>query len=165
MGNDHFSLPAGPGRAFGAVWLVTAAWAHPLWQQYEIALYDLTTETDDGPPILYLEGATHEVVVHALHPDFPLDRLPRPGETPNDAEKIHHLIPPNHAYQFVAESDAAAEQRIQEIVDGINAGMVSPDTDFRRDWDFLFRDDGRSLTQSRGSGATAIHSPLDGSPD
>lgn len=162
-GYDHLVIPAEPGKAFGAAWLLTAPWAHPFWSQYEIALYDLTTKIEGmGDPILYLEGATHEVAVHALDPNHPVDRLPRKDSEGSWLGALHRLTPANHAYQFRAESDEAATARIQGVVDAINAGTVSPDTDFIQQWDALFSD-GQSLRKS--AGATAIHTPLDGSAD
>lgn len=121
-----------PGRPFGRVWWCHAPWAHPFWHSYLFSLVDLTTPTA-RPPRIYLPGATHEVMVVALDPAFP-----------NTAMPPHTLSPPNHGYQFIADSNEAAERRIVELLDMIDDHRLSPDTDHRRVWDSLFAD-GRSL--------------------
>lgn len=129
-------LPAEDGQAFNAGWIITVPWA--FWSQYVVTLTDLTTPMPGvGPPIIYMPNATHEVVVEALNPEHSVTELKikRRGST-----KLWRLMPPNHAYQFIAADDAAAEARIQHIVDLIDAKELSPDTDFRHVWDMLFTD-------------------------
>ncbi|MCJ2067786.1 hypothetical protein MKK75_03015 [Methylobacterium sp. J-030] len=123
------------GKPFGATWLITAPWAHPAWSQYALALYDLTTPSDPAPNI-YLDGATHELLLVALDPSYPATTTRDMVE----GRQLHPLSPPNHGYQFKAESDAAAVRRLQQIVDDIEGRCLSPDSDFRAAWDALFRD-------------------------
>jgi hypothetical protein len=120
---------------FSVAWLIEAPWAHPLWNQYLVMLYDLTSEHPDGPPKLYLPDATHEFAVHALDPDFPVAK-----DAPLASSELRTLMPPNYCYQFKAESDEAAQARVQMIVDGIVAQHLSPDTDFRSLWNKLLAD-------------------------
>lgn len=133
----HATLPRSKSFAFQAGWIVDAPWAHPIWPQYVISVVDLTTKVpgiDD--PVFYMPDATHEVQVWALDPDYPITEfklLPKPTA-------IHRLTPGNHIYQFKVDDDAAAEARIQKIVDAIERKEISPDTDFTYQWDFLFRD-------------------------
>lgn len=122
------------GKPFGATWLITAPWAHPVWSQYALALYDLTTPSDPAPNI-YIDGATHELLLVALDPSYPTT-----VQDMAEGRQLHALSPPNHGYQFKAESDAAAVSRLQTIVDEIEARRLSPDTDFRAAWDAMFRD-------------------------
>lgn len=120
---------------FGVTWIINAPWAHPIWHQYWIALYDLTTPHPGGAPTLYLPDATHEFIVYALDPEHPIAK-----DTPIHEAKCVKLKPPNYGYQFKAESNDAALARVQMIVDGIVADRLSPDTDFRSLWDKLLAD-------------------------
>lgn len=114
---------------FSLTWFINAPWAHPLWHQYVLVLYDLVTPTVEAPK-LHLKDATHEMMLYALDPEHPIAK----GSVPT-TESLHRLSPPNYAYQFKAASNAAAEERLQAVVDGIVAREINPDTDFRSLWD------------------------------
>jgi len=106
-------------------WLVEALWAHPLWGYYCIACYHLRQVEGIKDPKIYLEDATHEMVLFALSPD----------EAPNLLDPMAtHLTPSNFAAQFIAGTDIQAEQKIEKCVDEIIMGILSPDTDFLREW-------------------------------
>jgi hypothetical protein len=129
---------------FNAAWIIEAPFAHPFWHQYALFLYDLTTPRPDDPPLnLHLPDATHEMLLYALDPDHPIDRDAhlKPGE-------LHRLEPANYGYQFKADSDKAAEARIQAIVDAIVAMTISPDTDWRGTWDNALFPDAYPLVRS-----------------
>lgn len=128
-------LLAVEGKPFGATWLITAPWAHPAWSQYALVLIDLTTPSDQ-PPVIFLDGATHELLLFALNPSHPATS----AQTMVEHGPFHPLSPPNHGYQFKADSDAAAVTRLQKIVDDIEGRCLSPDSDFRAAWDAMFRD-------------------------
>lgn len=134
MKNEPY-LTATEGKPFGATWLITAAWAHPAWSQYALLLYDLTTPADPAP-VIHLDGATHELLLFALDPSHPASS----AQAMVEDGQLHALSPPNHGYQFKAESDAAAVARLQQIVDDIEARRLSPDGDFRAAWEAIFRD-------------------------
>jgi hypothetical protein len=122
-------------EVFSVSWIIDAPWAHPLWSQYIVLLYDLTTPHKDGPPTLHLKDVTHEFLVHALDPAH---KVPR--NTPPSRAKLAMLQPPNYGYQFAAASNEEAEERIQELVNGIVGEKISPDTDFRSLWNKLLPD-------------------------
>ena len=122
------------GKPFGATWLITAPWAHPAWSQYALLLIDLTTPSD-RPPVVYLDGATHELLLFALDPSHTATS----ARAMVEAGPFRPLSPPNHGYQFKAESDAAVT-RLQRIVDDIEGRCLSPDSDFRAAWDAMFPD-------------------------
>lgn len=126
--------PTGVG-VFNASWIIDAPWAHPVWSQYVAMLYDLTTPHPDGPPVIYLAGATHEFLLYALDPAHPLKR-----NDPIQKARVTRLLPANYGYQFKAESDDAALARVQAIVDDIVAERLSPDTDFRSVWNVRLAD-------------------------
>jgi hypothetical protein len=142
------SSAATPSTPYSAVWYVDAPWAHPLWRQYALFLVDLTTETGT-PPLLYAQGVTHEVDVWAVDPKLPVTDI-------DDRNTAHLLTPQNHGYQFRAESDAAAEARIADLVRRIELRDLSPDTDFIRTWDAIFAD-GASLRHGHNRPADGVY--------
>lgn len=122
---------------FSCSWLINATWAHPIWSQYVCALYDLTTVVE--PPtktVIHLPGATHEMILFALDPDTPVVR-----GTPLDEQGMKMLQPPNYGYQFISESNEAARDRIERVMESIDVKQLSPDTDSRHYWNtHLFPD-------------------------
>lgn len=145
---DHKVVEKLEGRPWGAQWLISAPWAHPLWSQYYATLADLTTDTGI-PPKLYREGVTHEFLLYACNPEMPLQKL-------GDLKPRGLLTPANLAYQFKAGSDDEALGRISFLLNLIIAGQLSPDTDYReRTWDPHFAEDGVSLHHR-----SPIHRPL-----
>lgn len=99
-------------------------------------LMDLTTDMGT-PAIKYRDDVTHEMQVWALHPDIDVNvDGPLGSWTWNGAL----LMPANYGYQFAAEDDDSAYNRIRGIVQMIMSRQLSPDTDFRRRWDRLFSD-------------------------
>lgn len=109
-------------------WAVHAAYAHPLWHSYVIALISLRDMPGAPECKMYLAGATHEIFVYALDPEHPIDLQDKP--------KL--LIPCNFSAQFIAESDAAAEKRVRETVQMVIDGVLNPDTDYSRHWQHLY---------------------------
>lgn len=123
--------PGGPSRELTvAAWLVHAPVAHPVWHGYAVLGVCLRDMPGAPKAVINLAGATHEIIVMALNPDFPLLIDDRP----------HFLHPANFAGQFIAPSDDAASQRIRAVVQEVVDGVLSPDTDARRDWVARFGD-------------------------
>lgn len=113
-------------------WLITAPWAHPWWKDYLLALYPI-----DHPDCVHFKaGVTHEFILYALEDG----KLPEIDADGNVLGPFHKLTPANHGYQFRAENNDAAIKRMQEIVDAIDRMQVSPDTDYRSQWDQAFSD-------------------------
>lgn len=132
----HGRIEAADGQPFQATWLVSAPWAHPLWHSYAFLLYDLTTPLEK-PSFKKREDVTHEMLVYAMHPD----RKPHVASDMKDWNLDGCCLrPANHGYQFAAPSHEAAHTRIAALVEMIEGQRLSPDTDFRRDWDSLFAD-------------------------
>jgi hypothetical protein len=105
-------------------WICSASYAHPAWSHYWITGLALRDHPGVTPAKINLEGATHEVMVYALSPDHPytVDDFPR------------FLTPANFHGQFIEPSDDAAAARVQQAVQDVIDGVLSPDTDFRRYW-------------------------------
>ena len=140
MATYAWKNPHPENPVFNCVWVIDAPWAHPLWSQYVVLLYDLTTVQDGAQmPKVVLEGATHEFMVFAVDPSHKIEKdadawdLGRTGQ-------LRLLQPANYGYQFIAESNDAATARIQAIVDQIIGESLSPDTDFRSWWDKILPD-------------------------
>lgn len=123
------------GRPFNATWVLDAPYAHSLWSQHAVMLFDLTTPFGDTAPHIYKPGVTHEVICYAVDPNHPIG-----GE--NDLAKMHLLTPPNFGYQITAKDDAEAEARIGRLVKMFIDREISPDTDWRRVHDRFFSEPG-----------------------
>ena len=130
----------GEGAPFGALWLVDAPWAHPAWRHYLISLSDLDTPIGVQPD-LRVEDATHEIIVWAVSPKVRVETGERIEDWKFDQALLH---PPNQLQQFRAASDDAACDRIDRVVELIEARRLSPDSDAREDWDRLFAGPGDS---------------------
>ena len=127
-------------------WIISAPWANCMWPNYWIALIHLRPLEDNRQTKIYLTGATHEFWLYALDPSHQpcLDELP------------HFLTPMNFAAQFVAETDLAAQQRIQESVTEIIQGRLSPDTDYIKQWYRRFGDNMIKAEYRERAGETII---------
>ena len=127
---------------FQMSWLLHLPDAHPCWQDYFLALYDLSDR--EGEPTAYRAkpGVTHEFILFALDPEKPIRK-----DLPIEEQKLVRLEPANHAYQFSAQSHAEAAHRLQLAVNDLVSGILSPDTDYTVVWDALFSD-GVTLKQS-----------------
>lgn len=117
------------GRVHSGVagWLVEAAWAHPVWHSYHLCVFHLRPTPKMTDPIIYLPGATHEILLAALDPEW----MPT-GMTDNPVP--HMLVPHNFAAQVIEPSDEAAAARLRRSVEEILTGALSPDTDFFQEW-------------------------------
>jgi hypothetical protein len=116
-------------------WVVEAPWAHPVWHSYSIVLVHLRPIKGLQAPVIYLDGATHEIWVDAMNPDQSRNRMIETGIV--DGE---WLRPKNFAAQFIEPADDMALSRVFLAVQAICDGKLSPDTDFRRQWEGLFGD-------------------------
>lgn len=139
--------------AWAVSWLITAPWAHPWWGQYQLVLIDLTADLGE-PPILYRKGMTHEFTLWALDPKKFHHRLVTLKEAADGKSALLPMLTPqNQSFQFPAESNEAAEVRMQAAVDAIRRRELSPDTDFNQQWRNLFSHDGVSLRRGENNGA------------
>lgn len=118
-----------------AHWIVEAPWAHPVWHSYSLVVVHLRDLPGLCPPLLYLDGATHEMHVYAIDPDADRERM-----LTSPIDFSCWLSPLNFAAQFRAPSDAVAASRVCQTVALICDGRLSPDTDFMRDWVQLYGD-------------------------
>lgn len=115
------------------LWLINCPRAHPLWSHYIFCVFHLRPIEGVPPPTINLQGATHEVVLFAMSPDW----VPRLDD-PNYINS--RLVPLNFAAQFCAGSDVEARRYCLRALNEIAEGVLSPDTDFMREWVKRFGD-------------------------
>jgi hypothetical protein len=127
-----------------AMWIVEAAFAHPIWHSYVFVLLHL--RPIGLPTKIYLEGATHEFWIQALDPDKPREPAIEGKGMP------YYLTPNNFAAQFIAADDGKAIERVENAIKKVVAGELSPDTDYIRHWAHLFGDN----MMLEGAGETRI---------
>jgi hypothetical protein len=113
-----------------ASWIIYAPYAHPAWHSYWLNCMSLRNLEGVPPALIYRPDATHELILLALNPAHP---------TTID-EQPHFLTPTNFAGQFPAQSDSHASAIIEQTVRDVVNGILSPDTDYRRDWIKRFGD-------------------------
>lgn len=113
-----------------ASWLIYRPDAHPMWSYYWLGCVSLRDVPNAPPPLILLEGATHEVMLYALNPgvDPALDQAPS------------FLMPGNFHGQFIESSDDAAALRIRATVQDLVEGRLNPDTDHVSSWKERFSD-------------------------
>lgn len=105
-------------------WLIYAPWAHPAWKYHLMSLIHLR-DSETGPKAkIAVPGATHELMIFALDPKYEPD--------PYDARLLE---PVSIAQQFIAENDAAALNVLEQRIPMIAAGVLSPDSDYRKAWE------------------------------
>ena len=137
------------GRAALLVeYVVEAPKYHPFWSQYWFAIAHLR-QIDGEPPVEFtMGGATHQIWVLALDPNHKLDikGLIPPDNKPARIDPPHILTSQNHAFQITAPDDAAAAERLVNLVGMVCQGQLSPDTDFRAHFQAVARAPFEDLT-------------------
>lgn len=116
-----------------ACWVIEASFAHPVWHSYALLCIHLRPIEGVPAPTMYLEDATHEIILFALNPDKPREPAVR-------GLKLPCLEPANFAAQLIEVSDDLARGRIESVVRLVCDGKLSPDTDYLRAWVKLFGD-------------------------
>jgi hypothetical protein len=106
-------------------------WAHPVWSEYVLQVYDLLPhKSGESPMVKYHPDATHEFVLNALKQEVRIDFK----KSLFDQELVM-LMPINHGYQFKADNNGSAWERVKGLVDACEKLELSPDSDFVMDWD------------------------------
>jgi hypothetical protein len=109
-----------------AVWLIDAPWAHPLWDYHAVFIVHLRGDVDGKPAALQFPGATHEFAVVALDPGY--------QPNPDQPEDWRWLNPLSICQQFIAESDAVAVQKIEQLLLRVDRASLTVDSDGRSAW-------------------------------
>jgi hypothetical protein len=111
--------------------LVRAPNAHPLWDHYMLSVIHLRPIAGVRPADIRLPGATHEFIIGSLNPEQP---LPQTLEAHSDAFRLSLLRPIDVVEQFIAATDAVADEILELSVRAIVDGHISPDQDYRSAW-------------------------------
>lgn len=108
-------------------WVIHAPWAHPVFHKFAV----LVASMKGLPPErTHVPGATHEIIVAALHPEH---------EPVVDGRNVL-LQPFNFVGQFAADSDDDALTRIMQDVSAIAAGNLNPDEAGQPQWMLRYGD-------------------------
>lgn len=130
------SLPPPPAPdAMVAHWIVEAPWSHEVIHSYSLMLVHLRHMMGRRPPAPYLEGATHEICLYAIHPHAPRERML--VEAPHPSV---WLEPMAFAAHFIAGNDDAAAERIVLAVRRVCEGALSPHPSHAGAWAEMFGD-------------------------
>lgn len=116
-----------------AVWLLHIPEADPRFDEFGVMLYGLGVANGAARK---RPDMTHEVIVCSLSPNKKVD-FDRPAF---EQRKLEPLSPPNHAFQFQAESHDAARSRVQVCVNSLLTGTLLPEEDGADAWSMLFAD-------------------------
>lgn len=127
-------------------YLMHAPLAHPAWAWHVMYVIHLRPCERHGEATLFFPGATHEVMVLALHPDHD-DEL-----DPDDHTTWHILRPPDAVVQVILADDQQAVELLGLAAAAISVGLLVPDSDHRRSW-------------ASSLALTAEHIRLGGHPD
>lgn len=106
-------------------YLITSPGWHPLWSQYVLSVINLRDHPTLPPAVRKFDGATHELMVLALHPEKPRSVEDMTGHCRNG--DLPFLKPVNLAEQFEAadeEMHAVAWLAARAIVHG----QLNPET-------------------------------------
>lgn len=130
-----------------AWWLVDDPDSHPVWNQYLAAVVSLAEAAGVPPPIRYFPTATHEFTLFALDPRQPVTEEEIPACVQSGYLIPRALHPMNLGYQFSADSDQAAVDRVHHLLNE----APSLDSDWRRWWNDRF-EDGQTLVRDVRTG-------------
>lgn len=128
-------LIGAPPDALLAHWIVEAPWSSQVVHSYSLLLIHLRFMIVKRPVVKYLEGATHEVHLHAIHPEADRAVMLRQPIDPRN-----WLAPPVFAAQIAEPDDGAAGARAARAVELVCQGRVSPHPAHQRVWIKLFGD-------------------------
>lgn len=114
------------------MYLLDVPGAHAFWHRwalYVIHLRELPGQT--RPAHITLPGATHELMIVSIDPDWSPDFAKR---SLGFEDGVPFLTPPDVVQQFIVRDDADARQLAGLCVRCIVDGRLSPDQDWRRVW-------------------------------
>ena len=112
------------------MWLITSKDFHPFWNQWAVVCSTLAGECRGELAKKMDDSVTHEIVVMAIDPEFPVT-----FDWVEGGGGLHFLMPPDQVIQVTAENDAAARKLIEIPITMLENGQLSPDSDYRKAWE------------------------------
>jgi hypothetical protein len=108
-------------------WLLTAPMAHPLWSQYMLCVVRLRDLPGFPPPHRQFDGATHELIVVALNPEYGTLTVKDMERFQRGAGGLPYLTPQNIAHQIEGTDEEASRLAEMSALAVVN-GWLTPET-------------------------------------
>jgi hypothetical protein len=113
-----------------AGFVVQVPGAHAWWDKWFVSMIHLRDVAGMAPAKKQFSEATHEFLILALNPEFPVDL---------DHPSAHYLTPVDVVEQFGGVTDDDAISICEGAVIAILRGVASPDQDYRAAWKALIK--------------------------
>jgi hypothetical protein len=124
-------------------WIVEAPWSSEVVHSYSLILTHLRFDMRYAPVTRYLEGATHEVALIAVHP-----QVDRGAMLAAPTDMSSWLRPAVFGAQIIAADDASARARLIHAVELICSGALSPHPAHAGAWCQLLGDNMMRVAQA-----------------
>jgi hypothetical protein len=111
-----------------ATWFVNGPF-HPHWNWWVISSVDLINRPGIQDAVLDYPEAEYEILVLSLNPEDGV-----PDVDTNESGALSFLTPPDLKFQCHGVSREVVAEVVEQMVDKIVAGQMSPDSDFARHW-------------------------------
>jgi hypothetical protein len=118
-----------PSPASICLWLVVSKIFHPIWDSWIVQAIHLREIDGAQPPVLRYPEAEHEIMILSLSHDhgvYDPDKMPFP---------VPYLTPIDMVKQVDGYSDGQVAQLVGRMIAEIVAGRMSPDSDYRSQWE------------------------------
>lgn len=112
-----------------ALYLVHVPGAHAFWDHWLMTVVHLRPIAGVKPPTKQFEDATHEFMIAALNPEYPLPPL-----VVDKDWRTHFLLPLDVMEQFTTRDDATAARQQTASWSCPCSRYLSPDQDWRVWW-------------------------------
>src|SRR5579871_448116 len=119
---DSMHKKHGPSAAMAA-YCIHVPWANMLWTDYEVLIMHLRPVPGKHDPVIKFRGATHEIVVSAIHPDCSF----HPCRAPVRLDSV------NYVGQFIDTDEGAITKTINVVRECVD-GETCPDEYWRQHW-------------------------------
>lgn len=116
-------------------WIIEAPWSHQIVHSCSLVLVHLRFMLDKRPVEKLIPGASHEVHLHAIHPEVDRAAMLREPVDPS-----RWLTPPVFAAQLAESTDAGARARALRAVELVCEGRLSTHPAHVRAWGELLGD-------------------------
>ena len=122
-----WKIPASgdPSKTDVGAWFLFCPGAHPCWSWWVLAAISLEDRPGIPPAKISFEGATHEVLIHALDPET---------DHGLDLTRVTPLQPVDLVHQVRLPGDELAVELLELCARRCMRGDISPDSDFRLRW-------------------------------